>query len=57
MSQQVVVENLKNLSKQIPIEKIQMFDYDIFLLVKGSVHKSMRESFPDIVGDEWEKDQ
>ena len=34
MSQQVVVENLKNLSKQIPIEKIQMFDYDIFLLVK-----------------------
>jgi len=37
MSQQVVVENLKNLSKQIPIEKIQVFGYDIFILVKSNV--------------------
>ena len=37
MSQQVVVENLRNLSKLIPIEKIQVFKSDVFILVKPNI--------------------
>ena len=37
MSQQVVVENLRNLTKLIPIEKIQVFNTDIFIVVKPSI--------------------
>jgi len=37
MSQQVVVENLRNLTKLIPIEKIQVFNTDIFIIVKPSI--------------------
>jgi len=37
MSQQVVVENLRNLTKLIPIEKIQVFNTDVFIIIKPSI--------------------
>ena len=37
MCKQVVVENLRNLTKILPIEKIQVFNADIFVIVKPSI--------------------
>ena len=37
MCKQVVVENLRNLTKILPIEKIQVFNADIFIIVKPRI--------------------
>ena len=37
MNQQLIVENIRNLTNVLPIEKIQLFDQDLVVIVKSNI--------------------
>ncbi len=37
MNQQLIVENIRNLTNVLPVEKIQLFDQDLVIIVKSNI--------------------